>query len=438
MNKSKQLSLFDYDSDTDEYDGTTENEERSGSFVDNMKLPIHRWFRYSAGFSADWVEKLIGEKENTDSFIVLDPFVGSGTTLIASDKLGIKSIGVEAHPFVARIAKAKLLWDSPIADFVSKATEVLHFSMKHEDAGINKIPKLIRDCYSLPTINKLNSLKNAWLDLYDGSQASELTWLAITAILRSTSKAGTAQWQYILPNKEKKNIVEPYAAYKAYIEMVASDMKRFQQIAERSKAKLIAGDARQLLEIEEQSIDMVITSPPYANNYDYADATRLEMTFWGEIESWGDLHESVRNKLIVSSSQHASKERLELDKVLKHSELHAIRTEIIDVCMKLAEERSQHGGKKHYHTMIAAYFLDLSKIFRELRRVCKAGSQLCFIIGDSAPYGVYVPVDHWLGDLAISWGFKSYHFEKLRDRNIKWKNRKHRVPLQEGRLWIEG
>ena len=52
-------------------------------------------------------------------------------------------------------------------------------------------------------------------------------------------------------------------------------------------------------------------------------------------------------------------------------------------------------------------------------------------------YGVYVPVDDWLGKLAISAGLKNYHFEKLRDRNTKWKNRKQRVPLKEGRLWIE-
>jgi hypothetical protein len=49
-----------------------------------------------------------------------------------------------------------------------------------------------------------------------------------------------------------------------------------------------------------------------------------------------------------------------------------------------------------------------------------------------------VPVDRWLGELAVAAGFKSYHFEKTRDRNVKWKNRKHNVPLHEGRLWIEG
>ena len=88
--------------------------------------------------------------------------------------------------------------------------------------------------------------------------------------------------------------------------------------------------------------------------------------------------------------------------------------------------------------MIALYFLDLAKIWQDLRRVCKEDSLICFVIGDSAPYGVYVPVDEWLGKLAVNAGFKEYWFEKTRDRNVKWKNRKHTVPLKEGRLWVRG
>jgi hypothetical protein len=49
-----------------------------------------------------------------------------------------------------------------------------------------------------------------------------------------------------------------------------------------------------------------------------------------------------------------------------------------------------------------------------------------------------VPVDVWLGKLALAAGFKSFSFEKIRDRNIKWKNRKHDVPLCEGHFWIKG
>ena len=88
--------------------------------------------------------------------------------------------------------------------------------------------------------------------------------------------------------------------------------------------------------------------------------------------------------------------------------------------------------------MVAGYFSDMAKVFINLRRMCKTESKICFVVGDSAPYSVYVPVDKWIGQIAIAYGFKSFKFEKIRDRNVKWKNRKHRVPLHEGNLWIEG
>ena len=52
--------------------------------------------------------------------------------------------------------------------------------------------------------------------------------------------------------------------------------------------------------------------------------------------------------------------------------------------------------------------------------------------------GCYVPVIEWMGALAQAAGFESFEFEKTRERNVKWKNRKHRVPLCEGCLWVRG
>jgi len=182
----------------------------------------------------------------------------------------------------------------------------------------------------------------------------------------------------------------------------------------------------------------VITSPPYPNNYDYADATRLEMSFLREIEGWGCLQDKVRRHLIRSCSQHVPEKAVNLQAVLSYPELEPIRAEITEVCEKLSDIRQTKGGRKTYHLMVACYFADLAKVWHALRRVCQSPSKVCFVIGDSAPYGVYVPVVPWLGTLATTAGFKSYTFEKTRDRNIKWKNRKHRVPLQEGRLWVQG
>jgi len=204
------------------------------------------------------------------------------------------------------------------------------------------------------------------------------------------------------------------------------------------KPTLFLGDARKCEGLPQQFFSLVLTSPPYPNNYDYADATRLEMSFMREINGWGDLQGSVRRHLVRSCSQHVPEKAVDLHRILESQELRPIHDEIEQVCMQLSKLRESRGGRKTYHLMIACYFYDLALTWRALRRVCAVPCKVCFVIGDSAPYGVYVPVIPWLGKLALSAGFESYTFEKTRDRNVKWKNRKHRVPLQEGHLWVQG
>lgn len=437
MEDLNQASLF---GDVDE--GREKNgamiKARSGTFTDNMKLPIHRWFRYSAGFSAEWVESLVEEKSPR---VVLDPFAGSGTTLLAASAKGVNSFGYESHPFVARIAKAKVSFDYPESELVDAAREVIKLASKLKPADVSDVPDLMLKCYLPDVLLRLYSLRDAYFQVSNSCHEplSEHLWLAITATLRQCSHVGTAQWQYVLPNKTKSKSVEPYLAFEKKIREMASDIGYMKGKKKLGKAKVYDHDARNVCrEIKKGSVDLVITSPPYPNNYDYADSTRLEMTFWGEIRGWGDLQESVRKYIVRSSSQHATAEKLSLDELLSDESIASIRGELSSVCSELATVRLDKGGKKAYHTMVAAYFCDLSRVFSSLRPLCKQGSSMCFVVGDSAPYGVHVPAEQWLGRMALEAGFHNFTFEKLRDRNTKWKNRKHQVPLHEGRLWIEG
>ena len=183
---------------------------------------------------------------------------------------------------------------------------------------------------------------------------------------------------------------------------------------------------------------MLISSPPYPNNFDYADATRLEMTFWGEISGWKDLKQTIRPSLLRSCSQHSASDKINLEEIVNEPLLSPIKEELIETTHMLDIIRHSKGGEKTYHTRVAAYFLDLAKILKNIRSNMHNDSRICLVIGDSAPYGIHVPVEKWLGKLALSTGFSNYHFEKIRDRNIKWKNRTHNVLLHEGRLWIKG
>src|SRR6266849_2931026 len=105
MIKSQETpALLTVDSGLREFPGPT------STFISNMKQPVHRWFRYSAGFSADWVKEVITQQGTQSGALLFDPFAGSGTTVLAAQECGVNAVGIEAHPFVLRIARAKLSW----------------------------------------------------------------------------------------------------------------------------------------------------------------------------------------------------------------------------------------------------------------------------------------------------------------------------------------
>ncbi len=414
------------------------DQDYTSTFADNMSLPVHKWYRYTAGFSAVWVNELIAREKAKGKKRVIDPFAGSGTVLLESEFQNVESMGVEAHPYIYKIAKTKLAWNYSVEKFKKECLDLLRIA-KTKKITRTEFPKLIARCYPLEVIQKLEALKETWFEVEQEEVVKDFNWFIITSILRITSPVGTAQWQYIQPTKTKSKVVDPFVAFEAKVHDMFNDMKKMQnRIKIVCDTKIYNEDARYIKSIPDGWGDLVITSPPYANNYDYADATRLEMTFWGDINGWADLQDNVRKNLVRACTQHVSNLGSEIDNILLNQKLAPIQAELARVYDTLKEERLKHGGKKNYHLMIAAYFKDLAEVFHSLRRVTGEDCLMCFVIGDSAPYGIYVPVDKWLGELAIHAGFKDYSFEKLRDRNVKWRNRKHNVPLHEGRLWIRG
>ena len=401
------------------------------TFASNMALPVHRWFRYSAGFSAEWARSVIQE---SGARRVLDPFAGSGTTVLAAESAGAEGIGVDVHPFVSRVARAKLCWRADDKIFLERAQAVLAGAREHPGAAPGQSP-LLAKCFTPRALYDLTRLRDSVNRLAQGDEYDELLWLAVVSIIRACSPVGTAQWQYVLPAKSKARVAEPFAAFTARVAVFAEDMRWKATQVSGVRGGFFEEDARTLGSVPDGWADLALTSPPYANNFDYADASRLEMSFLGDVNGWSDLR-PLRDKLMKSSSQQV--DGWDPAGTLESPLLEPIRDELIMVYEELAEVRQFRGGRKNYHRMVVGYFHDAARIWRALRRATAPGARVCYVVGDSAPYGVHVPVERWLGDLAVAAGFSDWTFEKIRDRNIKWENRKHRHPLHEGHLWIAG
>ncbi|WP_407503101.1 DNA methyltransferase, partial [Acinetobacter baumannii] len=289
-----------------------------GTFKDSLKAPVHSWFTYPAGFSFKAVEHTI-KKHNLKPGIdtIYDPFMGSGTTNIVAKVMGLNSVGVEAHPFVYNnITLSKLTWNlesNQIHNFLSDLDFIEQtFPDEEEIKRENEkhFPELVRKCYLPQSLYALWTIRQKiQADKNLGNDERRFLKAALICSLRDISIAATG-WPYIAPNKIKitsmsKNATETYI--KKSLKML-NDLKLIQESASSldTEHRAILGDSRST-DIPSESVDHIFTSPPYLNNFDYADRTRLEMYFTGDAENWSDISKNIRTKLMTSATTQISR-----------------------------------------------------------------------------------------------------------------------------------
>lgn len=423
-----------------------ENRAEYGSFKDSMKAPVHQWFMYPAGFSYRLVEEKLKEYRLGAMSTVLDPFVGCGTTSVVAKQNGVNSLGIEAHPFVLWVAKTKLFWEYDLTELIRAIEDVcLRASESSFDALRQRIearefPALVVKCFSPENLVKLLALREAIRSSETTPEITDFLNLALTHTLRTVSWAGTG-WPYIAPSKYHAKTTE----HDAFIEFRAQAWRMYEDVtvvrtsqgSNVTTHQLLLHDARMSHpEIRENSVDLVITSPPYLNNYDYADRTRLELYFFGWASTWGDITEKIRSKLMMAATTQVTRSSYDHKNLITEEMEQAaprIYQELTSKVRELSHVRLDKGGKKSYDIMVAGYFNDIWEVLKQIYRVLKPGCDFALVLGDSAPYSVYIPTDLWIGQLALSIGFSGCQVELLRTRGDKWpaNTQRHKVGLRE-------
>lgn len=457
MKALKQLSLLENEEDNIvedvEEDGEL-NRGEMGTFKDSLRAPVHRWFTYPAGFSYKAVEETFRVFDIKPGMSVYDPFGGTATTNIVASQNGIHSFGIEAHPFVHFVGHTKLFWDFGFSDLLKQIDgliDSIKSTVKIQDIASISVetifPELVCKCYSKEKLAYLYLCREA-INALPSTPFRDFAKLGLTSLLRSISDVHTG-WPYIAPKKERRPMtqgsnVDVVEKLRDQLYAMYGDLREVYQTGEYiGKATFILGDSRRHQDvIVNESADLVFTSPPYLNNYDYSDRTRLEMYFWDEAKNWGDISRNVRTRLIMSATTQISRSDYIKGKLLSDEFLAAVpnvSSELKPKVDELTERRLHKGGKKSYDIMVAGYFNDMLKVFQETFRVLKPGASFLLILGDSAPYGVHIPTDIYLGEVGKAVGFASYKIEDLRVRGGKWRDnpQRHHVVLKESVLTLE-
>lgn len=398
-----------------------------------------RWFRYPAGFASDYVTLLLERLELARGATVLDCFAGSGVTGTAARTQGMGFAGIEAHPMMAELANLKLAAGPDPTSVRQAATDVVaraHRSMSRRLATTTARwfadePDLVQRSFTGSVLEELLTLRRfvQQLDERSDERAPYLKW-ALLATLRDVA-AVKVGWPYQQPGVVRiprwKSAAE---RFEQRVRWIAEDLAAHD--ARMSRGFVVRGDAGTASTWSAiGSADGCVSSPPYLNNFDYADATRLEAYFWGEVTSWAELCSTIRGDMLTATTQQSSTRASDL--ALETMSGSCIGEPVRELTAELAAARRTRTRGKEYDQVLPAYFLAMSSVLSNLADTLPANAPCVWLIGDSAPYGVYVDTPHLIGRLAEAAGFLVEDDVVLRHRGLRWRSAhgRHDVALAE-------
>ncbi|OOR99300.1 DNA methyltransferase [Haemophilus paracuniculus] len=380
-------------------------------------LSIHNWYRFVLSFPPHLVRNYINEFNLSSESYVLDPFCGTGTTLVESKKLGIKSIGFEANPVVYMCASAKVDWNIVEYEMLIEAESISTIAQSKIDSSIEQI-KLAENKENLIIKNSISPIplhKTLILEKVISSFNSKYEKFYKTALAREIvfSYSNLKFGPEVGVKKKKIDDVDVVSLWLNRIKSIITD------INENSKnkyilSKVILGDSRNdLYQIPDSSIDAVITSPPYPNEKDYSRTTRLESVLLNFINDKEDLRK-IKKSLLRSNTRGIYKD----DDDIKWVENNTTVNELADsIERKRLELGKTSGFEKLYHRVVKLYFGGMAKHLNDLKPKLKNGAKLAYVVGDQFSYfRIPIRTGTILAEIAQELGYKVIRIDLFRTR----------------------
>lgn len=242
--------------------------------------------------------------------ILLDPFCGIGTVLLEADLLGRIPIGIELNPYALVVCKAK--FDrKPLKEHINWLKSI---KIKEEEIDLSEISPYIKQFYHEKTLKELFALKEVIL--------KERKFFLLGCLLGIAHghrpQYLSSMTGYIIPHKSAKHI----PTYKPVIPRLIEKVKRMymSEVPLKTEGQIIKADARKI-PLKNDSVDVVISSPPYYSTIDYIESNRLRLALLGYD---ADKRKHLKDELIQHDNTYLSEMRkvgFEIRRVLKPKSL---------------------------------------------------------------------------------------------------------------------
>lgn len=392
---------------------------------------FHSWYRFVLSFPPHVVREYLLKFGVTAGTTILDPFCGTGTTLVESKLHGIPSFGLEANPIACLASQVKTNWEVDgglllkDAKFIADKcrNELCTLSTADEFERINEQPTLyglcdlneeqrsiiLRDSISPRPLHRALVLKSH-IEKADPAIQGHLLIALASTLVNSAGNLRFGPEVGVTKPKFDSNVAENWLSR---VEQMAMDLQGICTLAP-CPSRVFQADSREIpAAIPDQSIDFVFTSPPYPNEKDYTRTTRLESVVLGLINSRTDLR-NLKQGLVRSNTRNVyvtDQDDIFVDRI----------PEIQHLAQQIEERRIQmnktSGFERLYHRVTKLYFGGMARHFLNLRRVLKPGATLGYVVGDQASYlRVMIRTGQLLAQIAEQAGYEVVGIDLFRTR----------------------
>lgn len=391
------------------------------SYVGNKKLPILRLYRYKEAFSFDFVKEFIQRFGLTEDDYLFDPFCGMGTTLFTAMHYKVRAIGIDKLPIATFISQTLPRLGLVEPQSLQDTFRSLQANVgKASPAEVALDVKIMKNAFPEERLLELRRWKSAIDNLsFPMRDIFALLFLAILEPCSYTAKDGQ-----FLRLKRNKRLANPAEILQKKVNDAQEDIRSLRRLwGEKTPSKLLnveLGDCRDLSRVNfAKPPTAIITSPPYANRYDYTRTYALELCF-NFVKNLEEL-KALRFGVLRSHIE-AKVEKSE-------NPPHPAIAEVVNL---LRQQRKSLNNPR-IPDMLIGYFVDMRQAIAEWSRVLATGARVALNVDNVRFAGQMVPVDLILSEMAEEFGFQvnEITIARYKGNSAQQMGKYGRVPVRE-------
>lgn len=410
-------------------------------FDRNKDVLVHRWYPFVEGYSKEFIEDILDEL-SFEPQCALEPFCGSGTTPVELQNHNIKCYSFEVSPFMHLLAKVKLerTYDEETlihyrnkvaAELSTPCPNIRLFeSVPFGDTVVQRDGKKKWNFHNT-SLDGILDIRHAIRTKVDDERYKKLFTVALSSIILQTSNLFRNGKCLSYKKGWENHIIDRLSVHQLFLDkldtIITEDIRTIssQPKTVHNSEICFYGDIRRCIDmVPDESLDLIITSPPYLNSRDYTDIYMLELKVLQLVNSHEDL-QKLRKSTLRSHVQ------------VKYPSIEPIDNPRLKYCLAEMNNSDTKSWNSDILNMICGYFKDMEQLFASFSRKMRTGGVVYFNVANSAYFGIEVPVDYIIGDIAESSGFKVREIRKARDIKTSPQQSKLIGKLRESVLVID-